>query len=67
MLEVIGVNFTAVNNIVGLNIVGVFLYINGDILFLKNIGNDCKDGLNSFSAVLAAVCGNPYSFAIGTE
>ena len=43
MLEVVRVDLAAVYNIVWLNIICIFLDINRDILFLKNIGDNCKD------------------------
>lgn len=49
---------------------GCFRSIDGAVEYLNimsYIGTARKHGLNSFSAVLAAVCGNPFSFAIGTE
>lgn len=49
---------------------GCFRSIDGAVEYLNiisYIGTARKHGFNSFSAVLAAVCGNPYSFALGTE
>ncbi|MBQ5562513.1 MAG: transposase, partial [Clostridia bacterium] len=49
---------------------GCFRSIDGAVEYLNimsYIGTARKHGLNSFSAVLAAVCGNPFSFAMGTE
>ena len=49
---------------------GCFRSFDGAIEYLdimSYIGTAHKQGINSFKAVLAAVCGNPYAFGWGTE
>ena len=49
---------------------GCFRSFDGAIEYLdimSYIGTAHKQGINSFKAVLAAVCGNPYAFGLGTE
>ena len=43
VLEIVSVDLSAFNDIVGLNIVGKFLNFKGNIFFCKNILSNCQD------------------------
>ena len=49
---------------------GCFRSSDGAVEYLdimSYIGTARKHGINSFKAVLLAVCGNPYAFGVGSE